>query len=180
MELKQKRKSRQLIIRGKSSGFTLIELLIASSILVVVFTTGLSLFSGLMNSYWQMQANLQTTQEGRAVMEAISREARLAEDFTIESSSQLSLTTQDGEKKTYYLDGGVIYLKKEGGKAQPLTSPLVSVSNFDLKGSDFSLSSQQPWLQIEFTLQYQGEKGERFGSRQTFRTAITSRRYRDE
>lgn len=130
-------------LRNKKSGngFSLVEVLVYIAILGVVVSVTVGFFSDLMQTYSKTSAKSDVTSNISSALKIISDEIKYAGGIytptTVlnSNSGQLSLATAfnapTGHSTTfvdYYLDNGVIYEKREGISATPLTSNRVFVT----------------------------------------------------
>jgi len=171
---------KKVLSKNNNKGFTLIELMMAASIMTVVFTLGSSVFINILNNYWQIKSISNTSQTGRYVMDTMSRDIRLAKSFIIDKNNkQFTLVDKNGNNINYTFSRnggkGGIFVKNNSDSSQPITGQDYNISDYEISGVDFSQSTQIPYIEIEFTLVYSGPKSDKFGSTQTFKTAITSR-----
>lgn len=122
-------------------GFSLVEVLVYVAILGMVISITVGFFSDLMQTYSKTNAKSDVTSNISSVMKIISDEIKYANGIytptTVLNSNtgQLSLATTFnapvGHSSTfidYYLDNGVIYEKREGVSATPLTSNRVFIT----------------------------------------------------
>ena len=124
-----------------SQGFSLVEALVYVAILGMVISITVSFFSDLMQTYSKTSAKSDVTSNISSALKIISDEIKYASGIytptTVLNSNpgQLSLETTfnapTGHSSTYidyYLDNGVIYEKREGSSATPLTSNRVFIT----------------------------------------------------
>lgn len=122
-------------------GFSLVEVLVYIAILGIVISITTGFYSDLMKSYSKTSAKSDVTSNISSALKVISDEIKYAASVyaptTVlnSNSGQLSLETAinapTGHTLTfvdYYLDNGVIYEKREGSQATPLTSNRVFIT----------------------------------------------------
>ena len=119
------------------NGFTLIEVLVYSAILAIVTGAIVAAMLGLIEFYNISRFDRTVLFNAHSGLNTILLETRHSSSIYIHTSNanQLSLETNlnppSGEVNTYidfYLDNGILCLKKEGADAQPLTSEKVEVT----------------------------------------------------
>lgn len=178
----------------KSAGYSLIEVLIASGIftavMVLVFTT-FSVNSSLRN---QTKAIRDASVSGRYAMEAIARDFRLADSYSILGDNiTINSYDQDGNKiiHEYYLGQCLpspntniaLCTKIDNGSAQALTSADINILNINASESIFndrnsgSTDTMQPILEIKFKVVANLGKKQTDKFTQTLETAVAGRAY---
>lgn len=172
----------------RQKGFTLIEVLISSTIFVIVLSTVMLIFSLNGNLQNKNKAIKEASINARYAIEAISREVRLAQQFSIKDSgdrvSIITIINNQKIKKEYFFDqeNGAIKLYN-GDNNYNLTDPdLIKVkrsgslpifSGFDSQGTtDF-----QPYLNIQFVIESNLGKKKTDKFVQSIATKVAARTY---
>ncbi|MCK4520777.1 prepilin-type N-terminal cleavage/methylation domain-containing protein [Candidatus Parcubacteria bacterium] len=119
------------------NGFTFIEVLVYSAILAVVTGAIVAAMLGLIEFYNISRFNRAVLNNAHSGLNTILLEVKHASSIYTPTSNvnQLSLETNlnppSGEINTYvdfYLDNGILCVKREGADAQPLTSEKVEIT----------------------------------------------------
>lgn len=175
-------------------GYSLIEVLIASGIFATVMVMVFATFSVNSNIRNQSQAIRDASISGRYAMEAIAREFRLANSYTLNSSDDITINTYDenGDKisRRYFVDecnganaNQTICVQVGSNTAQPLTSADINVASAGANESIFddynsgATPTMQPILHIEFTINSNLGKKLTDKFTQTLETSVTGRSY---
>lgn len=150
-----------MICQNKKQGFTLVEMLIYVGILSVISTAIVSFALWSLSFNARVKAKNEVQNNVRRVAEMMAYEIRHASSIYTPTSilethpGQLSIETALNpplnESKTYkdfYVDGGVLYLKKEDSLSQALTSEKVRVNNLVFK----RLASNGPTESVQVNL----------------------------
>ncbi|MGB2762358.1 MAG: prepilin-type N-terminal cleavage/methylation domain-containing protein [Minisyncoccales bacterium] len=142
------------------NGFTFIEILVYSAILAVVAGAIVAAMLGLIEFYNISRFNREVLVNAHSGLNTILLETRHASSIYTPTSNmnQLSLETNlnppFGETNTYvdfYLDNGILCVKREGAAAQPLTSEKVEVTVLTF---DYLVGS----VKTDITVRYRSSK----------------------
>ncbi|MBI4837121.1 MAG: hypothetical protein HY813_01790 [Candidatus Portnoybacteria bacterium] len=147
------------------TGFTLTELLVYLAVFVIILAVVVSFLFWAVNSNNFARASIEVQDNVRKALERMTYEIRSASGVYVPTSafnspgSQLSLaTTLDlpaGETITYedfYLDNGKLFLKKEGSRAEQITSDKVTITSLDFKYLTSTTTAES--IQIGLTVDY--------------------------
>ncbi len=104
-------------------GLTLIELVIGMSLILMLLTSILSLFSGSIKIWISSKNQTQIQQTARIALDTIVREVRFAHQITFKNMSSLVILKETGQSNTLQLGGGLhaktLYIIIDKSKAIP-------------------------------------------------------------
>ena len=165
--------SRSLYKQKQMSGFTLIEVLIYSGLLVIISTLVVSFLVQIVNLSETSRRSGEELDNAQKTMDVIEQEVRHALSIYTPTSvfdndaGQLSLeTTRDlpaDENSTYvdfYLDGGGVFLKREGEPTQLITGEKINVTKLRFTNLSSGTSAA-----VKITLTAQFKEPISFGSK---------------
>lgn len=191
-------------IRNSQKGFTLIELLVAAFIFVIAITLSVGIFTTSSGVQSKTEVLRSTSQTGRYILEAITREVRLAESFEImtDLSGNYSVNSTNNRvgnflktvsrdpisgtltTKVFTLvtenDLGKVKVQTNGGQFQDISPSVINVTNLNFEGYVPTMGSQkQPFvtidLKVKHTASIKGRAAEK--AEETLRTTINQRNY---
>lgn len=167
----------------QKNGFTLIEVLIASAIFVVLITTAIATFGFSSDLQEKNLAIREASQNARFVIEAIARDVRLADSFTISSNGKKIDLTKDGQDLSYYFENNNIYYD-DGNEKQILTDGTIFVVTEGNNGSYFqgvddSNSDVQSYVKIKMVFVPNNKNAEKNVEKykETIETTVATREY---
>lgn len=172
----------------QQKGFTLIEVLISSAIFVMVLSTVMLVFSLSGNLQSKNKAVKEASINARYAVEAISRQVRLAQEFTIRDSgdrvSIITIIDNQKIKKEYFFDQNSATIQlSDGVKNYNLTDPsLIKVQRLNNQPFFSGLDSRgttdfQPYLNIQFAIESNLGKRKTDKFVQTIATRAAARTY---
>jgi prepilin-type N-terminal cleavage/methylation domain-containing protein len=104
-------------------GLTLIELIIGMSLMLILLTGIIDLFSGSIKVWISGRNQTYIQQTARIAMDTIVREVRYAHQITLKNTSSLIVTKENGQSNTLQLGGGLnsktLYIIIDKTKAMP-------------------------------------------------------------
>jgi prepilin-type N-terminal cleavage/methylation domain-containing protein len=104
-------------------GLTLIELIIGMSLMLMLLTGILNLFSDSIKIWISSKNQTHIQQTARIAMDTIAREIRYAHEITFKNASSLVVLKEDGQINTLQLGGGLhsktLYIIIDKSKAIP-------------------------------------------------------------
>lgn len=134
-------------------GFTLIELMVSITIISIVTTTVFSLYTIAIKAYDRDYSRISLQQNARQAFIRLTNSLRLAKKCDVLSSSKVSITTPKGNIVYYYLEDGVLYREKNGGK-----NPVSEIEDLNIRISDDGS------IELRLTAQEKGQMIEMFTS----------------
>jgi prepilin-type N-terminal cleavage/methylation domain-containing protein len=165
-----------MIIKKTKNGFTLIEILIASAIFVSIISIVLAVLGFSVNLQSRNSAIREASQTARFIIEAISRDVRLADSYYIDSNYPKVTIEKNGLSYSYsYEDKTIFY--NEGIIHEPLNPQDVKITNVSFTGIDDSNKKVQSYLQIKMTFQSNLGKRDLDKKSQTIETTVATRAY---
>ncbi|EKD57012.1 MAG: hypothetical protein ACD_58C00027G0004 [uncultured bacterium] len=176
-------------------GYSLIEVLIASGIFAGVMAMVFATFSVNSSLRNQTKAIRDASISGRYAMEAIARDFRLADSYSILGDNiTINSYDQDGNKviHEYFLGqclpspntNVALCTKIDNGSAQALTSTNINILNINTSESIFNdrnsgaTETMQPILEIKFKISANLGKKQTDKFTQTLETAVSGRAYK--
>lgn len=163
----------------KNKGFTLIETLVATSIFVVMITVVVVTFGFSSSLQNKNLAISEASQNVRFIIEAIARDIRLADSFTIGADGKSIQLIKNNQEIEYFLsDDGNIYYSDGFDIDYPLNSADVSIKELQFSGIDDSIKQSQSYLgiKIDFVANSSSIKKTET-SEQTIETTVATRAY---
>lgn len=146
---------------GKN-GFTLIEMVIYIAIMTIIVAALVIFVSDSLKANNKSLMLRESLDNAHRALEVITREIKHADEIYTPTSlfgtspGQLSLKTTkslpEGEQDSYldfYVEDGIVYIKKEGETPEALTSDSVEVTNLVFRNID-------PSVQVDLTISYKG------------------------
>lgn len=97
--------------RQDERGLTLIELLLAMSIVGMVLTMGLLIFTSSVRTQNDIQNTVTQTGQAQTMMATMSEAVRTASAFRVTNSTRIDLRTPDGRCQAWAVANGSLYRK---------------------------------------------------------------------
>ena len=167
----------------QKNGFTLIEVLIASAIFVVLITTAVATFGFSSDLQEKNLAIREASQNARFVIEAIARDVRLADSFTISSDGTRIDLVKDGQDISYYFSDNNIYYDDGNGEEVLTDGTIFVVTQGDdysyFQGIDDSNSDIQSYVKIKMVFVPNNKNAEKNIEqyKETIETTVATREY---
>lgn len=179
------KKIRNLIVTPTSctptGGFTMIELLTSVGLFMVVVVAASSLFIAVVQGNRKAIALQNILDEGKFVLEIMSRDIRTGKLFSVPTSNSLEFTNAEGNIVCYRYNVGNKSIQKissscgGSGSVNEVTSSHISVDNFKFTLTGESSSDNiQPRIVISMGITNKGTKAESQSSI-NLETTISSR-----
>jgi type II secretory pathway pseudopilin PulG len=115
-------------------GFSLVELMMAFAIIVIIFAAIVPQFRAIRNSWTGNEAKAEIIQNGRVLVEHITRSLAAAKQITSVSSSSITFWDNNDVNQCYMLSGGYVVFGAVGSEAQlagPVSSFQISCYSID-------------------------------------------------
>jgi len=160
--------------KNNKNGFTLIEILIASALFVSIISIVLAVLGFSVNLQSRNSAIREASQTARFIIEAISRDVRLADSYSIPNNYEI-IIFKDGESYSYnYNEADKTIYYNNLTRLNPDTVEIIGV-NFS--GVDDTNDFIQSYLQIKMT--FRSILGNRSldTKSQTIETSVATRAY---
>lgn len=158
----------------QKNGFTLIEILIASAIFVSIISIVLAVLGFSVNLQSRNSAIREASQTARFIIEAISRDVRLADSYSIPNNHEI-IIEKNGESYSYNYNesDNTIYFNN----LVRLNPDTVEISNVNFSGIDDTYDYIQSYLQIKMTFKSKLGKRSLDTKTQTIETSVATRAY---
>ncbi len=136
------------MIQSKQQGFTLIEIIVSTAIFVMVVSSTLGVFNYTLKINRRVQSLRELVQGTRAFTETITREVRngridydtwtneCTADYYRTPKQSLGIITLSGDKLCFYLNNGVLFVKRQTPTAVT-NEPLFNSTRFHIIQSTF-------------------------------------------
>lgn len=156
-------------------GFTMVELLASVGLFMVVVTASMSLFLAVVQGNRKAAAIQNVVDEGRFVLEVISRDIRTGTGFSVPASNAIQFTNTDSipVPVCYRYNGNPVYTIEKvvnpgagcTGAGTPVTSSHIRVDHLQFVVSGTTLGDNvQPRITILMGISNKGNKAESVSS----------------
>ncbi|ADL08086.1 hypothetical protein Toce_1331 [Thermosediminibacter oceani DSM 16646] len=118
-----------------TQGLTLIELVLSIALLSVLLAAAFGLCNSGIKVYKRCLEELSNMQNARYAVNKLSTSIRQAREVRLISDNKIEIRASDGSKVYYYLEYGILYREKNGGK-----NPVAELKSLEFSrsiGSDF-------------------------------------------
>ena len=145
-------------------GFTLVEVLVTVLIFTVVILIAAGIFASAIRAQRYNLAYQELLDQTSYVMEYMSRQIRMAKKATDNScipqdtnyhtiSEDIKFIDQDEKCTEFLIDSGQLTERKEGTTELPITSPYLTVDDFDVTiDGDAAGDNEQPCVEISLKI----------------------------
>jgi len=159
--------------QNSEAGFSLVELLVTVAILGLVLTIATTFLIDLIKTKAKTEMTREVQENGRYVVQRITREARWANEIVSASPSDITLGTSSGDVRFFLGAGGAgnqaVFIEHDGSTTQ-LTDDKITVSDLSFTTTTF------PSVEFEITTQDNaGASGVQYNAETTLRSAASLR-----